>query len=105
VTELTSYVDPALLPAEGRVVLWRQGCAHCAEHLQAMKAADDGQLSILLVQIQDDLADARAVELMPEGEHVTHATFPEGLQFLLQTPWELRLEGGTITSVIPPKED
>jgi hypothetical protein len=104
VTELTTYVDPGLFPAEGRVVIWRQGCSHCAEHLQAMKLADDGTLPILMVQIQDDLSDAKAVELMPEGEHVTHATFPEGLQFILQTPWELQLQGGTIASVLGPDD-
>jgi hypothetical protein len=83
---------------DGRVVLWRQGCTHCAAHLRQMAEQDDGMTPILLVQIRDDLKDGRAVDLMPQGPHVTSAMLPENQEVVIQTPWELRVEGGTITA-------
>jgi Methylamine utilisation protein MauE len=102
VPDLTRYVDPGLLPSDGRIVLWRQGCSHCAAHLREMAEHDDETVPILMVQIEDDLEDGRAVDLMPQGSHVTHAHYPEGLEIILQTPWELTTEGGTITSAVGP---
>jgi hypothetical protein len=100
IQELTRWVPAEMLPTDGKVVLWRQGCEHCAAHLRLMASHDDPSVPILLLQIRDDLKDGRAVDLMPEGAHVTHAEFPENQQVALQTPWELRVSGGVVTAAL-----
>jgi hypothetical protein len=96
VEDLTRWVKPEEFPTDGRIVLWRQGCDHCAAHLRRMAGQDDGTQPILLVQIRDDLKDGRAVDLMPQGPHVTNVALPENQQVVLQTPWEIRVEGGIV---------
>lgn len=100
IEELTRWVDAAKLPTDGRIVLWRQGCEHCAAHLRLMASHDDPSVPILLVQIRDDLKDGRAVDLMPDGPNVTRAEFPENQQVVLQTPWELHVAGGVVTQAL-----
>jgi len=60
----------------------------------------DETVPILLVQIRDDMNVGRAVDLMPNGPNVTHAELPENQEVVLQTPWELRVEGGVITAAL-----
>lgn len=100
IEDLTRWVDAEKLPTDGKVVLWRQGCEHCAAHLRLMAGRDEPTVPILLLQIRDDLKDSRAVDLMPDGPNVTHAEFPENQQVILQTPWELRVSGGVVTAAL-----
>ena len=100
IEDLTRWVKSEEFPTDGRIVLWRQGCEHCAAHLRTMAEKDDGQQPILLVQIRDDLKDGRAVDMMPNGPHVTNAELPENQEVVLQTPWELRIEGGMVTAAL-----
>ena len=104
VEDLTRWVKPEELPTDGKVVLWRQGCEHCAAHLRVMAEKDDGSIPILLLQIRDDLKDGRAVGLMPQGPHVMTAMLPENQEVILQTPWELKIEGGLITAALDEKQ-
>jgi hypothetical protein len=103
IAELTKWVAAEKLPSDGKVVLWRQGCTHCAKHLRELAHGDKGEEPILLVQIQDDEQDSRAVDAMPSGAHVTTAEFPKGMQVVLETPWEIRVAAGTVTTVLDPK--
>ena len=34
------------------------------------------------------------------GPHVTSAALPENQEVVLQTPWELRIEGGMVTAAL-----
>ena len=80
------------------IVLWRQGCTHCAQHLREMANGDKGDHPIVLIQIQDDEKDSRAVDALPSGAHVTTAEFPKGMQVVLETPWEITVAGGNVTA-------
>lgn len=105
IEELPTYgIDIGLMPVDGVILLWRQGCDHCAEHMSSMAQSDTGDRQIVMLQIQDDLNSSRAVSLMPQGPHVTELQFPEGLEFLIQTPWEIHVEGGMVTDVLDPEE-
>jgi hypothetical protein len=95
---LTQWVAAEKLPTDGVIVLWRQGCTHCAQHLREMANGDKGDHPIVLLQIQDDEKDSRAVDALPSGAHVTMAEFPKGLQFVLETPWEITVAGGNVTA-------
>jgi len=100
IEEITKWVPAEKLPSDGQIVLWRQGCTHCAEHLRAMANGDKGDHSILLLQIQDDEKDGRAVDAMPAGAHVTMAEFPKGMQVVLETPWEISVAGGNVIAAL-----
>jgi hypothetical protein len=104
IAELTRWVPPEQLPTDGKIVLWRQGCAHCATHLRDMARDDDGSRPILLLQIRDDLKDSRAVDAMPIGPHVTALAMPENLDVPILTPWEARVEGGVVQQVVDPEQ-
>lgn len=110
VKDFQAHMQPAdveKLPTDGVIVLWRQGCEHCAKHLREMAndtALNDGSKQITLVQIKDDLKDGRAVDAMPQGPHVSMLEFKEGPTFVITTPWELSVEGGTITSALDEEQ-
>jgi len=98
--ELTKWIPAEKLPSDGKLVLWRQGCTHCAEHLRAMANGDKGEQPILLLQIQDDEKDSRAVDALPSGAHVATAEFPKGMQVVLETPWEISVAGGNVVAAL-----
>lgn len=100
IPELTRWVPLEQIPTDGQIVLWRQGCTHCAAHLRLMASKDDGSQQILLVQIRDDLKDSRAVDLMPQGPHVTSVELPENQEIVVTTPYEIRVAGGVITTAL-----
>ena len=103
IEELTKYVAAEKLPTDGQIVLWRQGCAHCAKHLRELANGDRGDHPIVLIQIQDDPKDSRAVEAMPDGAHVTKLEFPKDMQVMVQTPWDFTVVGGTVTVALDPE--
>jgi hypothetical protein len=102
--QLTQWIAPELLPVEGSIVLWRQSCPHCAQHLREMAGKDDGSRQFLLVQARDDLANAREVDAMPQGAHVTTFAFPENFDCAFTTPCEVVIAGGNVTAVLFEKD-
>jgi hypothetical protein len=100
IAELTRWIPTEKLPTDGKIVLWRQGCDHCALHLREMAREDDGSRPIVLLQIRDDLQSAREVDAMPIGPHVTMLAMPEELQVPIETPWEIRVDGGVVKEAI-----
>lgn len=106
VKELTDHLEPAdveKLPTDGLVLLWRQSCEHCRDHLRTLAndaALNDGTHPIVLVQLRDDLKNAPVVDALPQGPHVTMLQFKLGPDFAIQTPWELHVEGGVITKAL-----
>jgi hypothetical protein len=98
IAELTKWVEAEKLPTDGEIVLWRKSCDHCAKHLREMANGDKGDHPILLIQIQDDVEATSLVDALPSGAHVTTAEFPLGMQVVLETPWELTVAGGNVTT-------
>jgi hypothetical protein len=99
VEEFTRVVPIDKIPSDGRIVLWRQGCTHCAKHLREMANEKNVTSPILLVQVMDDLKDGRAVDAMPVGDHVTSVQLPPG-DGMFTTPVEIRVEGGVVKAVL-----
>lgn len=100
VAELTRWIGPELLPVEGSIVFWRQSCPYCAQHLRELSSKDDGSRQFLLVQPRDDLKNAREVDAMPQGGHVTTFAFPENFEVAISTPLEVVIQGGIVTAVL-----
>lgn len=97
---LSAHVDVNALPLDGLWVFWRATCEHCRDHLAHLADTEQGQRLVTLVQIEEpsDTLGNRVVNRMPDGNFVQHAVLPPSLTYLLQTPAELLLEGGTITA-------
>jgi hypothetical protein len=102
--DLSRYVPPEKLPTDGKIVLWRQGCTHCAAHLRKLAREDDGSQPIVLLQIKDDLNTTREVDAMPSGAHVGTFATPDNLDIVVQTPWEVHVEGGVVKDLIDPQK-
>jgi hypothetical protein len=98
--QLTRWVPEDKLPTDGKIVLWRQSCDHCAAHLRKMASQDDGSQPIVLLQIKDDLKSSREVDAMPNGPHVTMIAMPDDLEFPIETPWEIHVEGGVVKEAL-----
>ncbi len=94
-TDLHVWVDTEQLFPDATWILWRKSCDHCAEHLRELAASFDGTPYVLL-RIPDD----------PDSEPVVHERPPavqdldlvEGPDYVVQTPWELRVVGGVVES-------
>jgi hypothetical protein len=102
--ELAPYIPADKLPTDGKIVLWRQGCTHCAAHLRKMAREDDGSQPIVLLQIRDDLTASREVDAMPNGQHVTSLATPENKEMVITTPWEFQITGGVVTNSVSPEQ-
>ncbi|MFN0244202.1 MAG: MauE/DoxX family redox-associated membrane protein [Planctomycetota bacterium] len=100
IPELTDWLESEKLPIEGKLVLWRQGCEHCRDHLREMAQRDKGQTPIVLVQLRDDLKSTSLIEAMPDGPHVTKIQYPDDLQIVVQTPWDFDVQGGVIQTAV-----
>ncbi|MDZ4772201.1 MAG: hypothetical protein SGI72_03610 [Planctomycetota bacterium] len=99
IEEFTRLVPMDKIPSDGRIVLWRQSCDHCAKHLRDLANEKGAPTPILLVQVMDDLKSGAAVDVKPSGGHVTEVQMPLG-EGLFTTPVEIRVEGGVVTAVL-----
>lgn len=97
IAEFTRLVPAEKIPSDGRIVLWRQSCDHCAAHLREL--VKETTTPILLVQVMDDLKSAPVVDAKPTGPHVTEVQLPPG-EGLFTTPIEVRVEGGLVKAVL-----
>lgn len=97
-TELAPWIDLGAMPRDGRFIFYRMTCEHCAEHLFEATAMDDGTVPFVLVRIieEGEREEDFVVELVPEGEHVTHVTLPEDVAWVITTPAEFTLEDGVV---------
>ncbi len=95
----------AQCPTEGKVVLWRISCDHCAAHLEELQRTEadlmaQGQFPepLSLVRVPDDDKATPLVELKPEMV-LADLTLPRGYEYVVETPSELMLSGGVVTAV------
>lgn len=97
---LSSSIDVNALALDGLWVFWRATCDHCAEHLKALKEKEQGQRLLVLVQLEEknDTLANRVVHELPDGIFVQHAVLPATIEYVLQTPGELLLEGGKVVA-------
>ena len=92
-------------PTEGKVVLWRISCDHCAAHLEELQrkeaeamAAGQFPENLSLVRVPDDASSAPLVEIKPEMV-LADLTLPEGYEYVVETPSEVTIAGGVVTAV------
>lgn len=97
---LSEYLDLGSLPLDGLWVFYRATCEHCAHHLAAMAAKEKGDTLIALIRLKEptDTEANRVVNEMPSGNFVQQAALPDSLDYVIQTPAEMLLEGGRIVA-------
>jgi hypothetical protein len=99
-TDLARYLDweARNLPIEGLVVFYRWTCDRCALHMEQVVDQDDFSRPILLVRVPErhDNDENGAIQIFPEGSHVTRVSLPRGPVWDLDTPADLLLEGAIV---------
>ncbi len=96
---LSDWIDLDALPKDGLWIFYRDTCDHCAEHLFELSFEDDGSRPIVLLQIIDAHdQQPKVVEVLPEGEHVTHLVLPRHIQWDVTTPADMTVEDGKIVA-------
>ena len=98
-TKLAALVQQGVdnLPQDGKWVLYRKTCDHCAKYLLWLTAHDDG-MPITLIEIGDDEADAEntITHVVPSGDHVMNASLVYGPEYIVTPPVVLELIAGEI---------
>lgn len=99
---LNEHITVEELPLDGIWVFYRYTCEHCAEHLAEMARTETGERLIALIRLQEpqDTEANRVVQEMPTGNFVQHAQVPDAFDYVIQTPAELRVEGGRIVEAV-----
>ena len=97
---LSGYVDVTQLPLDGLWVFWRSTCDHCAAHLKHLAETETGATLITLVRLEEpaDSESNRVVHELPSGNFVQQALLPPIVNYVMETPAELRLEGGKVVA-------
>jgi len=99
-TPLTQVMDVDSSMPEGLWVFYRSTCDHCAKHLLALSASEQGQRPVTLIRLKEpaDNEANRAVHVMPVGDFVQKFELSDRIQYVITTPADMLLEGGVITS-------
>jgi hypothetical protein len=96
---LAPWVDfeSGALPIDGLYVFYRQTCDHCREHLMKLFEEDIG-MPMVLVKINEkgDNAENDLIDVKPEGPHIIEIELDPEIEWVIETPADLELEGGMI---------
>ena len=96
---LAPWVDfeSGALPIDGLYVFYRQTCDHCREHLMRIFEEDIG-MPMVLVKINEkgDNAENDLIDVKPEGPHIIEIELDPEIEWVIETPADLELEGGMI---------
>ncbi len=92
--------DSSNLPLDGLWVIYRSTCEHCAEHLATLQQTEVGARMVTLIRLKErtDTEANRVVHAVPTGDFVQHVALPDTLDYIIQTPGDMELEGGRIVS-------
>jgi hypothetical protein len=99
-TTLHDWLPTDKLPQDATWILYRINCPNCAEHLRLIKMEQDRTQDFstmyVLVRIPEEGDEKeRVVDMIPENR--IDAELPAVTRYVIQTPWELKLEGGIVT--------
>lgn len=100
-TPFAKFCDPFVdLPIDGLWVVYRHTCEHCEEHLRVMAEQEFGERMIGLIRLVEkhDNDQNRVVHVLPQGMHVLQIDLPDTVDYVIQTPAELLVEGGVVTA-------
>lgn len=101
-TALAGLIEPDVgtLPIDGIWVLWRADCDHCAEHLEELYENPPDVPFLTLVQLEQkhDTEENRVVHFLPNGPNVVEASLPADVEYVMETPGEMVLEGSMIVA-------
>lgn len=100
-TPFAKFCDPFVdLPIDGLWVVYRHTCEHCEEHLRVMAERELGTRMLGLIRLVEriDNDQNRVVHVLPAGAHVLQVELPDTVEYVIQTPAELLVEGGVVTA-------
>lgn len=105
-TDLGRFVD-LTLARDGMWILFRESCEVCAECLRMIAALERGEREITLVRVPEKKTSAppRHVHALPQGGFVHVIDLPDTVDWTIDTPSRLDVEGGVIRTAranLPP---
>jgi hypothetical protein len=96
---LAPWVDfeSGALPIDGLYVFYRQTCDHCREHLMKIFEEDIGMpMELVKINEKGDNAENDLIDVKPEGPHIIEIELDPEIEWVIETPADLELEGGMI---------
>jgi hypothetical protein len=97
-TELGRWMDTDLYPPDAQWILYRINCPHCREHLRNLASGFDNRTLYVLIRLPEEGDEKeKVVDVKPPGIEVE---LPRGPKYAIETPWELRLEGGKVIEAV-----
>ncbi|MDA1194966.1 MAG: hypothetical protein O2894_07245 [Planctomycetota bacterium] len=90
---------------EGIVVIWRASCEVCAEHLEVLRAVEQGQRPVILLQLPAESDDETVVvKVLPEGAWVIRKELPSDRIWIVTPPAHVVVEDGVVTTALEGHE-
>lgn len=93
---LPECVDLEALPDEGLWIFYRDTCEVCAELLEWLAIAEDGQRPIVLLQLPDAPDEKVTKHGVPVGDHVAIVYFPDDVEWVVTPPAGFVLRDGCV---------
>lgn len=94
-TELSIWVDPALVPPTCTIVIYRHTCGHCADHLDRL-AESPGDRKFVLVEVPSATMEFGFESKIRNTPPATEVRLPVGVEWAITTPWEIAVEDGLV---------
>ncbi len=99
-TEFSKIIGSQYLSFTGQMVLYKSDCEACAKHLsQLAHSAQSEQPPICLVYVPATYEHTSLIGDMPQGGSVLSTSLSDDFVYIVTTPVDIYLEGGSIISV------
>jgi len=101
--DLSIFLDPDLLPTDCEVVLYRQTCEHCKEHLEKLTMEPPMMPLVLLRVMEIGDTPENEITVVKPADHIPMElpAIPRG--YGIETPMKLILSGWIVTEVVSLK--
>ncbi len=96
-TTLCPWLTKDQRATTGVIVIWRESCEVCAQHLIELSYEDT---EMVLLELPKEEDQKKAVETLPEGSHVQRIDLPAGYDWWLTPPVHIEVTNGTVDVAI-----
>ncbi|MFT5051351.1 MAG: hypothetical protein ACI8QZ_002762 [Chlamydiales bacterium] len=98
--DLSLFLDPDLLPTDCEIVLYRQTCDHCKEHLEKLTMEPPMMPLVLLRVVEIGDTPENDIIVVKPTDHIPMElpAIPRG--YGIETPMQVNLSGWIVTEVI-----
>lgn len=96
-TQLHPWLSEEQRVADGVIVIWRESCEVCADHLARLATEEQGERTVVLLKLPKEYEDEeQAVFVLPEGFWVVPSDLPDTVQWVVTPPVHVEVVGGIV---------